>query len=580
MTFAGSMFLEWDRDLYDPKTDEPAKCNCSDLNEELGQIEILFSDKTGTLTENVMVFKEASINGVQYDSNALRGVTSRFSSFTNDTNSTILESKNTLNYPSEINLENEIQICDFLTALSVCHTVQVGNESEMNNHEGIDNQAYEPDQNYEQLEYNAASPDEKALIEACASFGVKFLGEEETDEYIICKLLETRDENESVFKEYKKLFVLEFDSTRKRMSVIVRYPCGKVMLVTKGAESSVLPRCVTGPINATNKHIDEYALVGLRTLAIAVKELSSHDLEWFEKEFSTAQQAIDGREEKIMAVYDQMERGYTLLGATAVEDKLQHGVKETLINLGLAGISVWILTGDKKETAINISYSCGHLQPGMTVLDVTAQTNVSITKKLQGYADQVNVMDDRYGLIVDGSSLTLIMPVQENKELLYQIAAKCSAVVCCRMSPLQKSEIVKMMKNSSLKPITAAVGDGGNDVAMIQEAHVGLGIMGKEGRAAVRAADFAFSKFKFLQKIILVHGHWYYHRVSLLVHYFFYKNVACFGKFSHNMSLSQKPKRSYSFFNSKSLHLKPEKREWRIFHNFQNPHNHILCANK
>ena len=519
------MFLEWDRDLYDPDTDEPAKCNSSDLNEELGQIEILFSDKTGTLTENIMLFKEASINGIQYSSNSLKGVTSRFSSFTNDSRTTDIELKE---LQQEVSVENEIQVCDFLTALSVCHTVQVANDIPS---DGVDNAGYVPDHNYEQLEYNAASPDEKALIEACASFGIKFIGEEETDKFIICRILETRDENETVFKEYKKLFVLEFDSTRKRMSVIVRYPCGKLMLVTKGAESSVLPRCISGPINATNKHIDEYALVGLRTLAIGVKELTNGQLEWFEKELSSAQQSIDGREEKIMAVYDQMERGYMLLGATAVEDKLQDGVKETLVNLGLAGISVWILTGDKKETAINISYSCGHLQPGMTVLDVTGQTNTSITKKLQGYADQVNAMEDRYGLVVDGSSLTLIMPVQENKELLYQISAKCTAVVCCRMSPLQKSEIVKMMKNSSLKPITAAVGDGGNDVAMIQEAHVGLGIMGKEGRAAVRAADFAFSKFKFLQKIILVHGHWYYHRVSMLVHYFFYKNVACFGSY-------------------------------------------------
>ena len=100
------------------------------------------------------------------------------------------------------------------------------------------------------------------------------------------------------------------------------------------------------------------------------------------------------------------------------------------------------------------------------------------------------------------------------------------------MSPLQKSEIVKMMKNSPMKPITAAVGDGGNDVSMIQEAHVGLGIMGKEGRAAVRAADFAFAKFRFLQKILLVHGHWFYNRMTVLVHYFFYKNIACFGKIS------------------------------------------------
>ena len=124
-----------------------------------------------------------------------------------------------------------------------------------------------------------------------------------------------------------------------------------------------------------------------------------------------------------------MERGYNLLGATAVEDKLQEGVRETLVNLGLAGISVWILTGDKKETAINISYSCGHLQPGMTVLDVTGQTNISITAKLQGYADQINLMEERFGLIVDGSSLSLILPHLDNKELLYQISSRQSSLI-------------------------------------------------------------------------------------------------------------------------------------------------------
>ena len=164
---------------------------------------------------------------------------------------------------------------------------------------GCDNPGYECDDNYEHLEYNAASPDEKALIEACASFGIKFIGEEETEDCLVCRVLETRDDNQTVFKEYKKLKVLEFDSTRKRMSVIVQYHCGKLMLVTKGAESSVLPRCVTGAIDATNKHIDEYALVGLRTLAIAVKELSPEDVEWFDKELDAAQQAIEARDMNI-----------------------------------------------------------------------------------------------------------------------------------------------------------------------------------------------------------------------------------------------------------------------------------------
>ena len=125
LSFSGSMFLEWDRELYDPVTDEPAKCNSSDLNEELGQIEILFSDKTGTLTENIMLFKEASISGLQYDSEALSRASSSFSSFTNVTSSSSSGSRNTEGRSElEISAESELHICEFLTALSVCHTVQ------------------------------------------------------------------------------------------------------------------------------------------------------------------------------------------------------------------------------------------------------------------------------------------------------------------------------------------------------------------------------------------------------------------------------------------------------------------------
>ena len=194
------------------------------------------------------------------------------------------------------------------------------------------------------------------------------------------------------------------------------------------------------------------------------------------------------------------------------------------MSLGEAGIAVWILTGDKKETAINISYACGHLQPGLTVLDLTGLTNITATPKvlfkyhkispdeqileneslyfqLQGYADKMPEIGSNWGLVVDGASLAVVMPDPQNRLLLYTVAARCRAVVCCRMSPLQKSEIVKMMKESPGRPVTAAIGDGGNDVAMIQEAHVGLGIMGREGRAAVRAADFAFAKFQMTRKV-------------------------------------------------------------------------------
>merc|ERR1719295_1501865 len=164
----------------------------------------------------------------------------------------------------------------------------------------------------------------------------------------------------------------------------------------------------------------------------------------------------------------------------------------------------------------------------MTVLDLTGQTAMRVGGKLQTYTDLTSHREEQWALVVDGLSLTSILPHQENKELFHHVAIQCQAVVCCRMSPLQKAEIVNLMKSSPLGLVTAAIGDGGNDVSMIQEAHVGIGIIGREGNAANAAADFAFTKFKYLQRAFLVHGHWYYNRLAFLVQYSFYKQIACF----------------------------------------------------
>ena len=416
-----SVFFTWDIDLYNKETDEPAMVNSSDLNEELGQINILFSDKTGTLTENVMIFKEASIDGSKYSMTDLsyrRAGRCSFSVACMDET----DSRESFRDPKE-----EKKIHQFLMALSLCHTVQVAKNESTGNKDilnGCDNQSFVADdddldsQSFRNIEYNASSPDEKAIIAACNSLGMKYVGEDELKGY--CKILDCRAISPRI-KMYKKLYVLEFDSIRKRMSIIVRHPNGKIYLITKGAESSVIPRCVMGPTYETNRHIDEYALVGLRTLAVAIKELSELDLHNFENIFHQANQSIEDRDTKLMSVFDMVENNLILLGATAVEDKLQEGVKETLINLGWAGITVWILTGDKKETAINISYSCGHLLPDMTVLDITNLTNITVTNKLQGYLDHIEHMSEVFGLVVDGDTLKLIMPVEENRQLLYQV---------------------------------------------------------------------------------------------------------------------------------------------------------------
>ena len=279
------------------------------------------------------------------------------------------------------------------------------------------------------------------------------------------------------------------------MSVILRDSNGRIKLVCKGAESSILPKCkrhtgIEGSANTgdlseiTMEHINDFASRGLRTLATATKTMDEKEFESFKRKFEKASQALDKREQRIKKVYDEVEDNLELLGAIGIEDKLQENVRETLVALGDAGIKVWVLTGDKKETAINISQSCGHFLPGMTLIDIAglnrADTGRVMTEKLEQCAESKG-MEDKI-LIVDGKTLLTVFGKISLIQMLRDLTSECRSVICCRMSPLQKAEIVQMIKSSEANPVTAAVGDGANDVAMIQEAHVGLGIAGKEGK--------------------------------------------------------------------------------------------------
>lgn len=246
-----------------------------------------------------------------------------------------------------------------------------------------------------------------------------------------------------------------------------------------------------------------------------------------------------------------------MLGATAVEDALQDNVRDTLVAIRRAGILVWILTGDKVETAYNISKSCGHIADNAKLYfitdckeeehiyehfnTITEEISVGFERNYEimiGYKNKTLVKyfidiqifsfpqecsSQQFALLIDGISLSLIM--KHSPERFRDIAIKCQSVLCCRLSPLQKCEVVKLMKTLPDVPITAAIGDGANDVSMIREAHVGLGIVGKEGRQAALCADYSFTNFCMLKKLLLVHGHFFTYRFSLLVLYFFYKNL-------------------------------------------------------
>ncbi|XP_048398041.1 phospholipid-transporting ATPase IF isoform X1 [Stegostoma tigrinum] len=491
--FLGSFFIVWDLDLYHDATGQRAQVNTSDLNEELGQVEYVFTDKTGTLTENEMKFRECSINGIKYkyiNGNLVREGVTEFGK------------KNTFTDEEKM----------FLKAISLCHTVHINDREELQRSDL--SLVADPST----VQYYAASPDEKALVEAARKIGITFAGSSEKS----ILLNEFGKE-----QRYKLLDVLEFDADRRRMSVIVETPEGKKILFTKGAESSILPLTKTGEIHTTSAHVDELAMKGLRTLCMAYKYLTNKEYEEVASQLLAARTSLQHREEEVANAFNLIERDLHLLGVSGVEDKLQDKVPETIEALKLAGIKVWVLTGDKLETAISVSLSSGHFHRTMNILELTDQ------KSDCECAAQLQRLDRRikhdhviqHGLVVDGTSLSLAL--RGHEELFMEICKNCSAVLCCRMAPLQKAKVVRLLKTSPAKPITLAIGDGANDVSMIMEANIGIGIMGKEGRQAVRNSDYAIARFKFLAKLLFVHGHLYYIRISHLVQYFFYKNV-CF----------------------------------------------------
>ncbi|EDV25711.1 uncharacterized protein TRIADDRAFT_56098 [Trichoplax adhaerens] len=479
--FFGAMFIGWDIKMYDSKMDEVAKANTSDLNEELGQIEYLFSDKTGTLTQNDMQFRQCSIYGKRYKEI--------------DGNLQLLLDQN---YESLEDSSDSLQ--QFLIALAVCHTVKTEHEASTDS-----------------IVYQASSPDEKALVEAASKFGVSFRDCVDNAHVVLVH---------GKLQRFKILHVLEFDSDRKRMSVIVKDPSGNTILICKGAESSVLSRAKDGAITHTNNDVNYYAKHGLRTLVIAFRRLSVADYEMMNEKLHEAKTAIGDRDAKLASAYDYVERDLTIIGATAVEDKLQECVTETLESLREAGIKVWVLTGDKQETAVNISHSCGHFSTGMEIMTVNANNNVECSSLLQDVKVKIDGSPGgtKFALVINGMSLSFAL--SSCQDLLLSVTKHCEAVLCCRMSPLQKAKIVRMVKENGHHPTTLAIGDGANDCSMIQEAHVGVGIMGKEGRQATQCSDYAIAKFKYLKRLLLVHGHWYYIRIATLVQYFFYKNAA------------------------------------------------------
>ncbi|XP_054024243.1 phospholipid-transporting ATPase VB [Dryobates pubescens] len=715
----GQVFLiHNDIDLYDEEADLPIQCRALNITEDLGQIQYIFSDKTGTLTENKMVFRRCTINGIEFShqENAKRLEThkeldlddeefAKLQSFTLppmnieraatykqrtmrplrrsqsarahfqghtrnrslgrcDSNRSQVAFSSTIekdvtpdsrllrrvreaalqigNLSSSIHTNISTSLTDFFLALAICNTVLVstatkprqrvtvpppikpsgitlekihqifqrlklaslsqsfsssqcssdlgasfsaknteerlaaldccdndddccasGRSDEVQGKDSPDIGSASLDEVFKSVTssslpadfcYEAESPDEAALVYAAQAYSFTLVSR--TPEQVTVRL------PQGMLLTFDILYTLGFDSVRKRMSVVVRHPLTKEIVVyTKGADSVVmdlLEDSTRADINAekrtkrikekTQKHLDCYARDGLRTLCIAKKVLNEDDFQKWANFRREAEAAIDNRDELLMETAQHLETKLTLLGATGIEDRLQDGVPDTIEALREAGIQIWVLTGDKQETAVNIAYSCKLLNQRDTVFTINTENKETCESLLDLTLEEVRknyeikkprrkifgiiptslsaaeVPSPEFGLVVDGRTLNIIF--QGGLETKFLALTKhCRSVLCCRSTPLQKSMVVKLVRRQ-LQVMTLSIGDGANDVSMIQAADVGIGISGQEGMQAVMASDFAISRFKHLKKLLLVHGHWCYARLAKMVIYFFYKNVS------------------------------------------------------
>nr|XP_061833572.1 phospholipid-transporting ATPase VA-like [Nerophis lumbriciformis] len=701
-------FIHQDVDLYDEETDSQLQCRALNITEDLGQMQYIFSDKTGTLTENKMVFRRCNVAGVEYshDANARRlamyqeldseedectshggTLPRRDSAASHHSVRVVLRSQSTKSHrrtgsraeakrasilskhtafsspmekdvtpdPQLLDKVNECgsqvdlmrfhsqpvsqlpsdlsDILDFFMALTICNTVVVSSpdqprhkvrvrfelkspvktiedfikrftpsrltsgsnsssSSSLNRssnkgcssalsspsaestltkleeevaaaaaavHGGLQSalSAVLPSYNEKppstDLRYEAESPDEAALVYAARAYKCSLVGR--LPDQVTVDLPHLGKLN------FELLHTLGFDSTRKRMSVVVKHPLtDQITVYTKGADSVIMDLIKTpntGNSNGkrqkkiiyrTQNYLNLYAADGLRTLCIAKKVLTKEEYACWLQRHLEAETAIQGREELLFESASRLETNLQLLGATGIEDRLQDGVPETIAALRKAGLQIWVLTGDKQETAVNIAYACKLLDPEEEILTLNADSMEACSSLLEESLHYIQdkflaanspafeirpsppsashaapVVAHRLGLVIDGRTLAYALDKSLEDKFL-AVARSCRSVLCCRSTPLQKSMVVKLVRNK-LKVMTLAIGDGANDVSMIQVADVGVGISGQEGMQAVMASDFALPRFRYLQKLLLVHGHWCYSRLANMILYFFYKNA-------------------------------------------------------
>lgn len=618
--------ISGDLGMYHVESDTPAGVNTTNNLDDLGQISYIFSDKTGTLTENIMKLRMISIAGTSW----LHTIDTDTKMNTTAATTSDPSTRDMLEYiRSRHNTPFAAKAIRYILAMALCHTCL-------------------PERTEDgQMDFQASSPDELALVRGARDLG--FVVTHRSSQSVTVQI--PHQDGSSSSTVYEILDVVEFSSKRKRMTIIVRCPDGRLWLICKGADSIMLPRLRMAPtdmkgghnhagvapqspfksstdwmgrrpqqMNGTIEeieettslyssaslptsnswiplrtrsihtghsnhslpdqqrlysfldtadvaddahairecftHIDQYATEGLRTLVYADRFIDPSEYDNWKRLYREAETSLDGRQERMEEVGELLEQNLDLVGASAVEDKLQDGVPETIEKMRQAGIKVWMLTGDKRETAINIAHSTSLCGPDSVihVLDVLEGdlelqiTNIADTVQYRvetGYPDSSR---SPTAVVVDGETLTAIENPSADRlrRLFASLVTTVDSVICCRASPAQKALLVNMVrkgpspaKDSGFfsfswlrprpkRPITLAIGDGANDVAMISAASVGVGISGREGQQAARVADFSISQFRFLSRLVLVHGRWNYYRTTRFILATFWKETFIF----------------------------------------------------
>ncbi|KAL5616778.1 hypothetical protein FOBRF1_005526 [Fusarium oxysporum] len=710
------LMLNSDVEMYDEETDTPARCNTNTILENLGQVGYVFSDKTGTLTDNIMKFRKISVAGTVWlhemdlepkvdEAEAFKldeeSEPSEPSVYKTDPVTVVIREEQAeasnepstplaLASPSRPSMSHRPSMApsrpsmapsrnSFGSRRSSSQWRSTGRpdhiQPDVTTNDLIEYLRLRPNSGFArkakqyilavalchtclpeykengELVFQAASPDELALVRAAQELG--YLVVNRTTQTITLRVTQPDGHEEEL--KYEVLDVIEFTSARKKMSIVVRFPDGRVSVICKGADSAILPRLkmsqiakqkasevrksaeleremhrrseqqeprnsfggrpsltirrnpgvsrdrstsrrpnvdrsksfefgrlsrrsedkprlsiatrgvsidlprgqyLSTPVHYQQpvpehlafledpallddsetfakcfKHLDDFATEGLRTLLFAQKFITEQEYQAWKKTWDEATTSLSDRQQRIEDAGDMIEQSFDLVGATAIEDKLQKGVPETIERLRKANIKVWMLTGDKRETAINIAHSARICRPGsdLYILDISKG---SLDSQLIALQEDLSTGSVHSVVVIDGQTLAAVEKSPELSATFFKVMLQVNSVICCRASPAQKALLVSTVRSRLKKyhgrkrrGLTLAIGDGANDLAMISASHVGIGISGKEGLQAARVADYAIAQFRFLQRMLLVHGRWNYVRTAKFILYTFWKEM-------------------------------------------------------